>query len=451
MSVYAILAPAVPTTTYDEVQLYDRALTAAEIGQLYAAGGAAPGTDPQEDYGWEEAYGPSYPWTPGDVPVLGNGLCRVRYIATINGWALDVYAPGLGYTEVGRVTAWTQAAAAGAWVQLATLKSAQLIDWTPERAVVLAVIAAGAVRARLYITLERGWHGPRWELYPAPVGGTAQGAQLRTTLYNAVAPAVYAGSDRLGGSGPVRGTQDAWDAQELTQTTDPWLALLQEQVLAGQTWLQAGLHARTYTDTVAYGTGRPAAGLCADAGSAQAGYLQVVTPVLWRSSAYIEAERLLGAPGATTTVVADGAASGGSAVQDTQAAATNATVVLPPARTYLPLGWFAVWARVAAVDAGATVSIKALWTGEGVGTGTVTRTAQTYGWLYLGINQRDDPADSLSVTAWRSAGTGAVRLDAIVLAPLTRPVAADPAYNGMFDIAGQHLWRARAVPELVAR
>jgi hypothetical protein len=68
-----------------------------------------------------------------------------------------------------------------AWVTDATVAPAgtasalraRVVEWTTERAVLCLTTTAGAVRRELYITLQRGWTGPRFELYTANEGASA--------------------------------------------------------------------------------------------------------------------------------------------------------------------------------------------------------------------------------------------------------------------------------------
>jgi hypothetical protein len=109
---------------------------------------------------WEPVYGPDQPVA--GVPVLDNAVCRA------------VPDPATGHVEV---QSWDGAQ----WVTDATVKPegsatalrARVVEWTTERAVVCITSTAGATRRELYLTLQRGWTGPRFELYTADEAGTA--------------------------------------------------------------------------------------------------------------------------------------------------------------------------------------------------------------------------------------------------------------------------------------
>lgn len=129
-----------------DVAVYDR------NGNTTPAYTAAGDLDPQGVYGWVRIYGRSQLLQQGDVPVLDNGRCRVRY--TGNGtWACDVceggrYVPGprfdLGYPQ---------------------LRSVALAEWTPEHAVLRVALADKGARADVYLHLQRGWPGPTVDVY----------------------------------------------------------------------------------------------------------------------------------------------------------------------------------------------------------------------------------------------------------------------------------------------
>ena len=86
----------------EEVVSYEMTDANRNLGQVvtYDRRGylTAPTTGP--DPLWEEAYGASYPWNwqtpsqPQDTPVLSNGVCRVRYDASVGlpGFRVDVWS-----------------------------------------------------------------------------------------------------------------------------------------------------------------------------------------------------------------------------------------------------------------------------------------------------------------------------------------------------------------------
>ncbi len=145
----------------------------------------APTTGP--DAGWEEMYGPDWPLTPGDVPVLDNSLTRVRWDAATGtpGFRFDRWQTS-AWAEVGKVLI-QRIGDSTAFCD--TLVSAQLVEWTPDRAVVAVVLRVAAdpqSRESVYVTVQRGWVGPRVEVYPSPDSGGTAGAAIH--VYRAVGP-----------------------------------------------------------------------------------------------------------------------------------------------------------------------------------------------------------------------------------------------------------------------
>lgn len=110
---------------------------------------------------WEQVYGPDQPLTAGGIPTVENAVCRC------------VVAPSTGYVDV---QSWTGSAwSTDATVRPATniaIQGARVLEWTPERAVLLIGGVAG-VRVQMFVTLERGWTGPRVECYADQDEGAA--------------------------------------------------------------------------------------------------------------------------------------------------------------------------------------------------------------------------------------------------------------------------------------
>lgn len=117
--------------------------------------------DSADEEDWEAVYGPDQPLV--GMLLLDNAVCRV--------------APD---TTTGRidVQAWT----GSAWVTDATIAHisgatgfrARLVAWTTERAVlcITSTLSSG-VRGEMYVTLQRGWSGPRVEQYAVNAAGSA--------------------------------------------------------------------------------------------------------------------------------------------------------------------------------------------------------------------------------------------------------------------------------------
>jgi len=163
---------------------YERAESALNLSDVIVYDRRGAGDDPTTGPGatWEETYGPDYPWNwltsgqPADIPVLDNGLVRVRYDASVGkpGFRVDVWN-GSAYVEQGKLTVQRAGDSTG---YCNTFVSAGIVEWTPERAVAVVVLANSAdanSRERVFITMQRGELGLTFECYPAPkaAGGRA--------------------------------------------------------------------------------------------------------------------------------------------------------------------------------------------------------------------------------------------------------------------------------------
>ena len=140
---------------------------------------------------WERVYGPDQPLTAGDVPVLDNGLARATWDATNKRW--DVY----GWTG----SAWSLDATVIAGGSVATpnltLVRAAVVEWSAERAVLLvtALQSPESIRVRIFVTLQRGWAGPRFEVYAHDLDSTAT-AQIGTYV-KSTGDATFTKSDAI--------------------------------------------------------------------------------------------------------------------------------------------------------------------------------------------------------------------------------------------------------------
>lgn len=118
----------------------------------YTSAGDANPQDTTNGYGWEEVYGPDYPLTAGDVPVIANGRCRVRWTSggsfTVETSSGGAYGGGASVGTGG-----------------STLRGARVAEWTPDHAVIACDFTGGPGRVTTYITLRRGWAGPLVESY----------------------------------------------------------------------------------------------------------------------------------------------------------------------------------------------------------------------------------------------------------------------------------------------
>lgn len=220
---------------------------------------------------WEEVYGPDYPLTADDVPVLENGICRVRWVGEQAAFALDAWDADLAdYVEQGRVTAWV-VNPAGDRGLFNLLVRPMVLEWTPERAVIGAILSdGGADRCALYITLQRGWTGPRFEAYATWAAAGKPGVALR------VVP-MMAGNTVFGRSGGTGGTiVNGTDYGDFTGL-EPWFYLQPQSPNLGLLGavLQESAKVIGCFDSTAYGVSRRGVELLAPYGETPAGYLSV--------------------------------------------------------------------------------------------------------------------------------------------------------------------------------
>jgi hypothetical protein len=223
------------------------------------------GTDPL----WDNVYGPAQQIAGGDVPVIDNGLARVRYVPDRAAFAFDSWHPTTGYyVEEGRATIWRDYPA-GTETQAATLVHASLAEWTPERAVVKAILAIDAVnRFEVYITLQRGWRGPRIEVYGSWNSAGKPGVAVRitpsvanmTNIGASTGGLAWSNNTDFGPFGPI----------------EPWMYLLPPAASAIDiAVLQGAVRAICRSGTAAYGAARNSVSFSAQYGSTAAGYVSV--------------------------------------------------------------------------------------------------------------------------------------------------------------------------------
>lgn len=106
---------------------------------------------------WEQIYGPDQPLTAADVPVMENALVRVLWDAANVRWDVQAWSG----------SAWVTDATVVPIAGLLNLK-ASVLEWTPERGVIVLSATVGTPttsRVQIFVTLQRGWTGPRFECY----------------------------------------------------------------------------------------------------------------------------------------------------------------------------------------------------------------------------------------------------------------------------------------------
>lgn len=442
----ASLAPASKRSLLQSVATFDRVLSGAEMLAVAAATQNPLDADPEQT-GWEEVYGPDQA-QPAARLIIANGHTRVRFNPATAAFAVDAFVEERGgWMEEGRVTVLHDDA--GAIRQHAQLVSSQVQEWTPDRGVLRFTLTVpvtvagrtGSSRMDVYVTLQRGWTGPRFEAYASTwVPGAKYGVRIRWT-------------PRLPPAGLAVGTiavptfaiyPGAW-AHEFNFTSpvaQGWGAYLgnRPQYLAV---MRQATKLRNLIDSIAYGgTDRPSTDVAADHGTAVAGYASLHMGFGPRTPSFLASD--IRAMGGTATELGD--ATHGTAVQDTQT--TEGATLLRPLAAWSRPGEYRAWVIARVTDTGATGSLRALFAG-GAGGQTAIATVTSTAWTLvpLGTFARPEEVTSFQVRAWRSGGTGAVQLARVFLLPTRQAVALD----GANDFVELTRFDARSVPELVAR
>jgi hypothetical protein len=440
LTILVPLTLAIQASKYDEVAIYNYSLSASQFADHYAGAALSYSSDPQDALQWEEVYGSDYPLTAGDAPVIQNGLCRVRYVSATQSFAVDAFLPGIGWQEQGRVTTWFDDSGAGTlYTQQGGLQAAEIVEWTPERGVIqvntVTSVSSIFYRMETYISLQRGWTGPRFEIYPSPRGGVKLGTRLVFTSVRAA---------NVGAFNPGGGF-----------AADPWAAIVGGPTTVTVAWLRAVDTPLFFADSTAYAASRTAVAVSAAQNTSGAGYGSIRLGFGARAF-YQEAE--IGAALASTSLLADATASGSFALNTTLTGITAPAVQYPAASIgRVLLGKYQMWARVRVGTSGDTMTVRSYFSDGGANSSQstldATTTSTSYVWVYVGELTRTLASQYLEVDFWRSAGTGTAGewLDQVALVPVERRVATDPAYDGARDLAQATLYDSRAVPELVAR
>lgn len=117
-------------------------------------------------YGWDKVFGPDYPHTTGDVPVIQNDRCRLLYTS---GSSFQVQtSTGAAFANNGTLS-----------LGMDSLTKVSVPEWRPYRGVIRAnFVAGGGMRATAFIILQRGWAGPQVEVYAQ----NSSGAPVTTTI-----------------------------------------------------------------------------------------------------------------------------------------------------------------------------------------------------------------------------------------------------------------------------
>lgn len=402
------------------------------------------GEDPQK-FGWEEIYGPDYEYTAGSVPVLDNGRVRVVYDATnLDGFRVYTWN-GTEYVEQGKVTF------SNAGNNAETIGVASLKEYTPERAVLevpMLNLNVSNGRMQVFVTLQRGWSGPRFEVYQSP--GLVTEPQIMWT-----APAQHENTsvvkvDAAGGAiNATAGTGSTVYAAEATLgattfTGENEIGLVQ-QGLTTQVNLavvQVACKVVTLPSSAAYGTTQNALAIRAASGNAY-NSVQVSFGEL-KAAQLLEAENMT--LGAGSAVTADAAASNGKAVTATRTTDANAGVT--------KANWpgeagtsYRLYARVK--TSASTLKIYGKMSGSAA-LATKTTKSAGYVWLDLGLLAVNSTAETLEIHCWAEAAatTSIDRIEAVLMEDRETPFG---DYEGARDLGQAVLIDSRAMPTVVTR
>lgn len=411
---------------------------------IYDRRGTSTNPSAGHDADWEEVYGPDYPYSASDVPVLDNSLCRVTYDATnTDGFRIERWS-GSAWVEQGKVLI-ERVGTSTAYCD--TLVSAGVVEWTPERAVVRAVMKVAAdsfSREEVYITLQRGWTGPRFEAYPAPkTGGVAAGAGV--ALF-AAAATTYDVASKVdsGAAGASVGASGAFTPAAVgaaTFTGENWINLLRVGASAGLTLaaLQAAAIGRVEAGSDAYGAARN--GISVRSATTAAYVSAHLGQHALQADQQGEAESWTLASG--TSSAADGTASGGNSAQASSTTSNRDHVT----RATWPgghLGTYRVFARVRTTSG--TMSIRAV-TATTTGA-TKTTTSTSYVWLDLGDIVAD--GGTLTIDAWNSTAV-TYHVDRIAAFLVEDRTATAALYEGARDLGQEALTDARSPQTVIPR
>lgn len=433
-----------------DVVVHDR------MGQMTAPVG---GPDTQ----WVEVYGPDWPWyaMSADTPVIENGYCRVRLNTTGTiGFAVDAYNSGTGqWVEQGKAV--INRLNAGTNYYDTTLVSSGIKEWTQERGVIEAVFSNNSdstARESVYITLQRGWRGPKFEVYLSNVAaGTTAGGGILWTPAAVDANIAVAKID----ASDVGNYVSAWTTGSTPTNFAGTLTTLGASTFTGQNWVhmlrptgsgttqgvsfavvQAAAVAQTINSSLAYGNATNAVQLQIPAGGTGIFVCQMALCPTNAAQAQNAATMTLGSG---TSTGSDSASYSGTTTTTTRtSSAVHVSSLTWPGSA---VGTFRVFARVKTSASTANV-LAATGAGQGQVNGsarTATTTSTSYVWLDLGVVTA---TGTLAINAWASsAATVSVdRIEAVWVSDTT-----SGAFSGAQDLGQATLYDTRQTANVVAR
>lgn len=397
---------------------------------------------------WEEVYGADYPFTAADAPVIENGYCRVSYdSANTDGLRVDVWT-GSAWAEQGKVLIQRYD---GSYNYLDTLVAATVLEWTPERGVLSLIMRRAAdaySREEVIVTLQRGWTGPRVEVYPARTSaGAVAGAAVAFTVQAADTNDSAACVDAAAGGAtqPTAGSGSAlWSALAIGAATfngENWVSVIREGGAydVHLTALLAACDKRVASGSEAYGSNRNTV-LVRHTSAGWVGTRLAFTA----HDTHQELDNGDFTAGSGTTLsAADGTAIGGTAASTTRTTDANAHVTLA---TWLTgrRGRYRLFARVRTTASTLNIYAKtAATTGA-----TKTTTSTSYVWVDLGDIIAD--GSTLEIHMWATAAATTF-FDRLECFRVEGRDTGDLRYDGARDLGQADLYDARTYQRVVAR
>lgn len=427
---------------------------------------------------WEEVYGPDFPLSANDVPVLENGICRLRWVPAVKQFALDRWN-GAAYTEVGRIGLHHRVQAgttAAGYLQTSAIANVRVVEWTAERAVVALSMRGDAsgigltaiARAEVYLSLQRGWNGPRVEAYEEKLNGVRYGNQLRfTPVDNDFVMLKGAATTGNGDIFDVRAANDlapsggVWADDtslgtygDAGATPQPILAAVGVSLTANApdpTWTvtmgvqRQQLSVRTYINSIAYGVARKVMALEA-ATATLLGYIGAHFGAT-AGGAIREAEAFRAAG---VTQVADATASGGQIARDTKTVIGDTIVFADPVVPAHDAQRLRVWIKARANTTGGTAGARLTDAGGTPGAeAAITLNTTSWAWYDLGEYDRGGTGNFAIQTRRITAAT--FDIDRVMIVPATARRSGFAHYDGIKDVAARAMLDCRAAQELVTR
>jgi hypothetical protein len=323
-------------------------------------------------------------------------------------------------------------------------------------------------REQVFVTLQRGALGPTFECYPAPKNGgsladcsivwTVAAADVNDsvikvdsqTLPSPIGVAVTAATAGSGsaswGAGGVLGASSF-------ASSENWLAMLRCSALSTLTAFQtnfavlqaAGAFAAyDGTDNSGYGVAQNVVYATSQGG---AGYLRFDQRFISAASDQVhEAEDMRFVASGTTSQVADGTASGGQYVQDSQTSSVNYTIY--KASTNLLGARYRVFARCK-VGGGSSGGAFVPYI-NGTSTAGALTASTSWVWLDLGEVLAAAAGGFLAVAAWTPSG-GWAAVDRVEVYLVEDRTSLAPIYGGARDLGASTLYDSRTFGALVAR